>query len=128
MRRMEQDSQDPEATVRDLIEKRYGQEPAWRVRQAIIKTLSTFRADEHVIAALIARLADPDEDVRATAAVALANMRAATALPALQRMAQTDIHGETTIRGLAVRNSWVASRAIEVIRTPEGPPVLDWPY
>jgi hypothetical protein len=97
------------------------------VRCDIIKALSTFRGDRMVTDALIAVLTDPDEEVRATAAVALGNMRAASALPALQQMAATDTGDETTINGLWETVSWVAQQAIRMIRYPEQPVDLDWP-
>jgi HEAT repeat protein len=46
------------------------------VRRAIVKALSAFRHDAEVIDVVISTLTDPDEDVRATAAAALATMGA----------------------------------------------------
>jgi HEAT repeat protein len=93
----------------------------------IIKGLSVFADDGAVIAALIQQLQAPDEDVRATAAVALAKMRARAAVPALQRMAQTDTNQETTIHGLWIRNSSVAKMAIATILSGQEGSELDWP-
>jgi HEAT repeat protein len=102
-------------------------EPWAPVRGDIIKALSTFRDDAIAIDALIEALTDRDEDVRATAAVALAKMGASKALPALQHMALTDTNQETIIHGLWELNSTVALRAIEMIRAPERATPLDWP-
>ncbi len=97
------------------------------VRQAIIKALSGFPRDAGVIAVLIAMLTDADEDVRATAAMALAKMRASEAIAALQHMALTDTNHETTINGLWIANSSVARQAIEIIRSHAASSDLDWP-
>jgi HEAT repeat protein len=102
-------------------------EPSFVIRESVIRELSAFRDDDEVIDALIHSLTDPDEDVRATAAVALSRMRAVKALFALQHMALTDTNQETTINGLYEANSWVAQRAIEIIRSPEQASDLDWP-
>lgn len=93
----------------------------------IIKGLSAFADDGEVIAALIQQLQAPDEDVRATAAVALAKMRAGAAVPALQHMMQTDTNQETTIHGLWVANSGVAKWAIAMILSGQQASELDWP-
>lgn len=93
----------------------------------IIKYLSAFADDGEVIAALIQQLQAPDEDVRATAAVALAKMRARAAVPALQHMMQTDTNQETNIHGLWVTNSIVAKRAIATILSDQQASELDWP-
>lgn len=93
----------------------------------IIKGLSAFADDGEVIAALIQQLQAPDEDVRATAAVALAKMRARAAVPALQRMMQTDTNQETSIHGLWVHNSSVAKMAIATILSGQQASELDWP-
>jgi HEAT repeat protein len=93
----------------------------------IIKGLSAFADDGEVIDALIQQLQAPDEDVRATAAVALAKMRATTAVPALQHMAQTDTNQETSIHGLWVANSSVAKMAVATILSGQQPSELDWP-
>jgi HEAT repeat protein len=96
------------------------------VRFELIKALSVF-LDEEVLEALIQRLTDRDEDVRATAAVALGKMGQSRAIPALQRMALTDTNQETTIHGLYTLNSSVAKRAIQMILHPEQEHDLDWP-
>lgn len=93
----------------------------------IIKGLSVFADDGEVIDAFIQQLQAPDEDVRATAAVALAKMRARAALPALQRMMQTDTNQETSIHGLWVANSSVAKMAIATILSGQQASELDWP-
>lgn len=95
--------------------------------QAIIRTLSAFPRDAEVIAVLIATLTDANEDIRATAAVALAKMRASEAIAALQRMALRDTNHETTINGLWIANSSVARQAIEMIRSHDASSDLDWP-
>lgn len=102
-------------------------EPDPLVRGHIIRALSAFRDDKQVIDGLIDALRDRDEDVRATAAVALAKMGATKALSALQYMAQTDTNRETIIHGLWELNSAVAWQAIEMIRSPERATPLDWP-
>ena len=99
----------------------------WSVCFAIIKGLSAFADDGEVIDALIQQLQAPDEDVRATAAVALAKMRARAAVPALQHMMQTDTNQETSIHGLWVANSSVAKMAIATILSGQQPSELDWP-
>jgi HEAT repeat protein len=93
----------------------------------IIKALSAFADDSEVIDVLIQELQAPDEDVRATAAVALAKMRARAAIPALQDMAQTDTNQEISIHGLWVYNSSVAKMAIVAILSDQPPAELDWP-
>jgi HEAT repeat protein len=93
----------------------------------IIKGLSTFADDGEVIDALIQQLQAPDEDVRATAAVALAKMRTHAAVPALQHMMQTDTNQETSIHGLWVANSSVAKMAIATILSGQQASELDWP-
>ncbi len=93
----------------------------------IIKGLSAFADDGDVVDALIQQLQAPDEDVRATAAVALAKMRARAAVPALQHMMQTDSNQETSIHGLWVANSSVAKMAIAMILSGQQASALDWP-
>jgi HEAT repeat protein len=113
--------------MREPLTQALNVEPAPSVRRTIVKALSTFRQDGEVIDAVISTLTDPDEDVRATAAVALAKMGDSRALPALQRMAQTDTNAETTINGLWELNSSIAQKAIKMIRSPEEVSSLDWP-
>lgn len=94
---------------------------------ALIKAVYEF-PEEKVLETLITLLTHRDEDVRATAAVALGRIGQSRALPALQHMALTDTNHETTIRGLWVLNSSVAQRAIDMILHPEQEHVLDWPW
>jgi len=76
---------------------------------------------------LLELLAHQDEDVRATAAVALGKMGQSRALPALQHMALTDTNHETTLRGLWVHNSSIAQQSIHILLHPEQEQALDWP-
>jgi HEAT repeat protein len=76
---------------------------------------------------VIDRLTDPDEDVRATAAVALAKMGATRAIGDLQRMEQTDTNQETQMNGVATLNSVVAHQAIEVLLKRASPSAMVWP-
>jgi HEAT repeat protein len=93
---------------------------------ALIRDLSVFPG-EKVLASLLELLTHQDEDVRATAAVALGKMGQSRALPALQHMALTDTNHETTLRGLWVHNSSIAQQAIHIILHPEQEQALDWP-
>ncbi len=102
-------------------------EPRFLVRIAIIQALSTFRADEETIDALIRRLTDHDEDVRATAAVALAKMGASKAIDALDQMARTDTNHETLMKGLATCNSTVARQAMEILLAKAPVSAMVWP-
>ena len=96
------------------------------VRQKIVKAISVFLDDE-VIETLIQCLMDPDEDVRATAAVALGKIGHHRAIPALEQMMLNDTNQETSIHDVWVYNSEVARQAIDMIRYPEQEHNLDWP-
>jgi HEAT repeat protein len=103
------------------------QESQWSVCQDSIKGLSACADDAAVIDVLIQELQARDEDVRATAAVALAKMRAHAAVPALQHMLQRDTNQETSIHGLWVADSTVTQMAIAAILSGQQPPELDGP-
>jgi HEAT repeat protein len=96
------------------------------VRQKIVKAISVFPDDE-VIEMLIQCLMDLDEDVRATAAVALGKIGHPRAIPALEQMMLSDTNQETFIHHLWIDNSAVARQAIDMIRYPEQEHDLDWP-
>lgn len=97
-----------------------------RVRIAIIKTLSAYPEDGDIIDALIQVITDPDEEIRATTAIALAKMRATKALPALQQMAMMDTNQETMMNGLWTRNNTIAQRVIKIILSLEQQIDLNW--
>ena len=113
--------------MRDPLIRTLEEEPHFSVRIVIIQALSTFHGDEETINTLIRRLTDRDEDVRATAAVALAKMGASSAIDALEQMALTDTNQETLINGLVTTNSSVARQAIEILLTESSPSTLEWP-
>jgi len=102
-------------------------EPHYSVRIAIIKALSNFYTDIKVVTVIIHCLTDPNEDVRATAAVALAQMGATQAIPALQRMALSDTNHETMMNGMYTAISAVARQALAVLRGQTQHRSLPWP-
>ena len=112
--------------MRDPLIRAMKTEPSYANRIEMIKALSVLIGDNVVVDTLISMLADPDEDVRATAAVALGKIGASQAILALQQMMLTDIV-ETTIYGRAIYNPTIAHRAIEMIRAPGHAPQLEWP-
>ncbi len=116
-----------DARMRDPLVQALTHETRPFVCFVLIKGLSAFADDGEVIEALIQQLQAPDTDVRATAAVALAKMRARAAVPALQHMMQTDTNQETSIQGLWVANSSVAQMASATILSGQQASELDWP-
>jgi HEAT repeat protein len=70
------------------------------------------KPEAKVIDAIIHTLADPDEDVRVTTAVALAKMREIRATAGLYRLMHPDTNQEISSNDLPLLSSMVAQQAI----------------
>jgi HEAT repeat protein len=80
--------------ARDALLSSLREDPSWSVRHAVVEVLSRFvgsePVDPEIVAGLIGTLRDPDEGIRAHAAVMLGTLGAVAALPTLEYLAAND--------------------------------------